>query len=132
MAARPATANLGDTLSWLRTYTPPFFKDRIGLRRSKLHAGFDARVPGLLLYFLQGLGENATAGLTPFVCRFSGSYRRIASRDAGSPSLHRPRRHPGDVVLDLPDIGIHRFEALGQFFQVFESGRTRRLAPERF
>jgi hypothetical protein len=42
MAARPAAANLGDTLSWLRTYTPPFFKDRIGLRRSKLHAEFDA------------------------------------------------------------------------------------------
>lgn len=35
---------------------------------------------GLLLYFFQGLGEMLTPGLTQFVCRFSGSYRRIAAR----------------------------------------------------
>ena len=35
---------------------------------------------GLLLYFFQGLGEMLTPGLTQFACRFSGSYRRIASR----------------------------------------------------
>lgn len=33
-----------------------------------------------LLYFFQGLGEMLTPGLTQFVCRLSGSYRRIASR----------------------------------------------------